>query len=259
MDGIDCDSHTYITPHLPSTKQRRREAILALQAREKAELAAAHRQQLHDFVREWDAFLQDADAEARAAEEAAAARHARELAALQAERRREWEELLGVGTTATATATTTVAGTTATATEMAPPRVRWSPELLELRRKEALLRQQRQYGEAGRVRRLADRVEARQCAAARREMEAAWERRDEKLKGQHGVELRVLQEKAAGKRLGYIRQREADCRRLRQRNRNLMALLEERHGQQRARSASGVRRALEAAVHAGEEGVTGER
>lgn len=235
--------------HSWHTSQRRREAVLARQAKETAALAAAHRQQLHGFEREWDAFLEDADAEARATIEQAQERHRQELAALHAERRREREEL---GAAAAAAAASTA---TAIATPAAALRVRWSPELLALRRKEELLRRQRAYGEASKVRRQAERLEARERAGARRERNAVWERREEKLRAQQVVELRVLRERAAVKRQGFLRQREADCRRLRQRNRNLRALLEERHQQQRARAASAVQRALEAAVHRGEEEV----
>lgn len=161
-------------------------------------------------------------------------RHRQELAALHAERGREREELrLGAA-----------ASTTGAASSPAP-RVRWSPELLDLRRKEGLLLRQRAYAEAGKVRRQAERLEARERAAARRARDAVWERREETLKAQQAAELWALREKAAAKRQGFLRQREADCRRLRQRNRNVLALWEEKQQQQRARAASAVRRMLE--------------
>lgn len=165
-------------------------------------------------------------------------RHRQELAALHAERGREREEL----------------GTASTTASSPVPRVRWSPELLDLRRREGLLLRQRAYAEAGKVRRQAERLKARERAAARRARDAVWERREETLKAQQAAELWALREKAAAKSQGFMRQREADCRRLRQRNRNVLSLWEEKQQQQRARAASAVRRMLEAAVHRGEEG-----
>lgn len=222
-------------------------------------MSAAHRQQLREFLDEWDGFLREAEEEARAALQQLRERHAQELAALQSERRRSrQQENQQQEQEAATTATTTTAADPTTRTAASPPppplRMRSSPELLELRRKEALLKRQRQYAEAGRVRRVADRLEAREAEAARREREAVWERREEKLRAQQALEVRAFKEKAVAKRQAHLLQQDRDCRRLRQRNHNLVLFLEGRQQQERARVGLAVRRELDAAVHRGEKG-----
>lgn len=247
-------------------ESRRCQEWLERHALERNEREAAHEQQVREFQGQWAAFLDEYDRTSEASVQALKARHAEELGRLhqsESERGGRNDEPPALSFSSSSSPSSfssfssslsslTTSTTSATITTAAPaprlPPVKFSRELLEWRRKERSMVQQHQYNEADKIKKLADRLEAKERQRSQQGHTTAVSRKQDKLKLQHQAELQALRARIATKRTRHEKQRVEDGRRLVQRNRNLLVVLVGKQNAEATAAFNGIRRELERIV-----------
>ena len=179
---------------------RRIKGVKSRHAAEKMEVATAHNNQYNEFNLAWDRYLAEYDAMADM--------YVRQMQEKQNEKLQEYQEQLH--------------------NDLMKRPVKFGRELLEWRAREQLLAKQKKYGEAARIKAVADELERRERAKLDEERLSTFAQKENKLRTQHTNELQALLKRIETRRAEHVKQRELDSKRLLQRNRNVMAVLEAR-------------------------------
>ena len=110
--------------------------------------------------------------------------------------------------------------------EMSERPPKWSRELLEWRRRQHMLARQKNYAEAQRIKKIADKLEEKERKAMEQHSAALFARKEAQFRQQQQAELQALLKRIDARRKEHIKQRNLDSKRLLQRNRNVQAVLE---------------------------------
>jgi hypothetical protein len=178
--------------------KRQSKSLKARQIAERQDVQIAHNMQFNDFNQAWDQYMEEYDRMAQAYVKQMTEKHTADLVAFQDKLQQEILER--------------------------PPK--FSKELIEWRRRQHRLAQQKSYTEAQKIKQIADEVEADERAKMSEELRAVFARKEAKLRQQQQAELAALLKRIDGRRKEHLKQRNLDSKRLLQRNRNVQSVLE---------------------------------
>ncbi|ETI48201.1 hypothetical protein F441_07736 [Phytophthora nicotianae CJ01A1] len=178
--------------------KRQSKSLKARQIAERQDVQIAHNMQFNDFNQAWDQYMEEYDRMAQAYVKQMTEKHAADLTAFQDKLQQEILER--------------------------PPK--FSKELIEWRRRQHRLAQQKSYAEAQKIKQIADEVEADERSKMGDELRGAFARKEAKLRQQQQAELAALLKRIDGRRKEHLKQRNLDSKRLLQRNRNVQSVLE---------------------------------
>jgi hypothetical protein len=179
-------------------EKRQQKAVRARQIAERQDVQIAHNMQYTDFNAAWDKYLEEYDRMAQMYIQQMSERHAVNLLEFQRKLQNEMSER--------------------------PPK--WSRELLEWRRRQHMLARQKNYAEAQRIKKIADKLEEKERKAMEQHSAALFARKEAQFRQQQQAELQALLKRIDARRKEHIKQRNLDSKRLLQRNRNVQAVLE---------------------------------
>jgi hypothetical protein len=103
---------------------------------------------------------------------------------------------------------------------------------------------QKKYGEAARIKAVADELERRERAKLDEERLSSFAQKEAKFRTQHAAELQALLKRIETRRAEHVKQRDLDSKRLVQRNKNVMAVLEQRQLAEEAKKVAEIRAQL---------------
>lgn len=247
-------------------EDRRCQEWLDRHALERKEMEGTHEQQVYDFHGRWAAFLDEYKRTSEASIQAMKVRHAEELGRLiESESEQEGRDDKGAplysssssslasfsSFSSTLSSLTTSGSSTIATTTAVTPSPKLSRELLELRRKEQRMVQQHKYNEANKIKKLADRLEAKERKRSEEGHTTAISRKQDKLRLQQQTELQALRARIATKRMKHEKHRLEDGRKLAQRNRNLLLVLKGKQNVEATAAFACIRRELEGIVAGG--------
>lgn len=179
-------------------EKRQQKAIRARQISERQDVQLAHNMQFGDFNSSWDKYMEEYDSMAQVYIQQMTEGHAVKLLDFQKNLRGELADR--------------------------PPK--WSKELLEWRRRQHMLARRKAYGEAQKIKKIADQAEEKEKMELEQEQAIIFARREAKFRQQQQSELQALLKRIEVRRKEHIKQRNVDSKRLLQRNRNVQAVLE---------------------------------
>jgi pterin-4a-carbinolamine dehydratase len=178
--------------------KRQSKSIKARQIAERQDIQIAHNMQFNDFNQSWDHYMEEYDRMAQAYIKQMTEKHIADLKEFQDKLQQEIVER--------------------------PPK--FSKELIEWRRRQHRLAQQKNYTEAQKIKKIADDMEEEERSKMNDEYKNVFARKEAKLRQQQQAELQALLKRIDGRRKEHIKQRNLDSKRLLQRNRNVQAVLE---------------------------------
>ncbi|GMF26058.1 unnamed protein product [Phytophthora lilii] len=196
--------------------KRQSKSLKARQIAERQDVQIAHNMQFNDFNQAWDQYMEEYDRMAQAYVKQMTEKHAADLAAFQDKLQQEILER--------------------------PPK--FSKELIEWRRRQHRLAQQKSYAEAQKIKQIADEVEADERAKMSEELRAVFARKEAKLRQQQQAELAALLKRIDGRRKEHLKQRNLDSKRLLQRNRNVQSVLESKQVAEAAKKIQDIKMSL---------------
>jgi hypothetical protein len=179
-------------------EKRQQKAIRARHTIERQDIQVAHSMQYHEFNRAWDQYMEEFDSMAQKYIHQMTERHATSLLDFQQKLRDELAKK--------------------------PPK--WSRELIEQRRQQAINAKSRNYAEAQRLKLICDRIEMREKGDIEQNLSVIFARREALFRQHQQIELQALLKRIECRRKEHVKQRNLDCKRLLQRNRNVQAVLE---------------------------------
>lgn len=179
-------------------EKRQQKAIRARQLIERQDIQVAHSMQYHEFNRSWDLYLQNFDNMAQKYIQQMTERHATILLEFQSK----------------------------LSEELAKKPPKWSKELIEQRRQQMINAKSRNYLEAQRLKLECDKIEEREKIENEESTSLIFARREALFRQHQQAELQALLKRIECRRKEHIKQRNLDCKRLLQRNRNVQAVLE---------------------------------
>jgi hypothetical protein len=179
-------------------EKRQQKAIRARQIAERTEVQIAHNLQYTDFNAAWDRYMEEYDNMAQMYIQQMTERHAVNLLEFQRGLQKDMT--------------------------LKPPK--WSRELLEWRRRQHILARQKNYAEAQKIKKIADSLEDKERGGMNTSHAAVFARKEASFRQQQQAELQALLKRIDARRKEHIKQRNLDCKRLLQRNRNVQAVLE---------------------------------
>lgn len=179
-------------------EKRQQKAIRARQISERQDVQLAHNMQFSEFNDAWDRYMEEYDNMAQMYIQQMTERHAIDLLAFQKKLR---SELSGK-----------------------PPK--WSRELLEWRRRQHILARRKNYAEAQKIKKIADKAEEKEKDDMEQSQAIIFARKEAKYRQQQQSELQALLKRIEVRRKEHIKQRDVDSKRLLQRNRNVQSVLE---------------------------------
>lgn len=186
---------------------RRIKALRARHATERERIAATHAQQYAEFQAEWEAYLHKFDALAAIYLQQLTERHDARIKEMQL----------------------------ALHEELSRKPVKFSRDLLEWRSRQNTLAKQRKYADAQRVKILADELERRERRKFEEERLAVVTGKEAKFREKLVHETNALVKRIEARRAEHVNQREFDTKRLVQRHRNMLTVLETRQNQEEQR------------------------
>ncbi|KAA0152929.1 hypothetical protein FNF27_00092 [Cafeteria roenbergensis] len=201
-------------------KQEERRVLRALKARHAAErqdVVIANNMQFAEFTSAWDKYLEEYDRMAEMYIKQMTERHRDKL--------RVFQESLNE--------------------EMARAPPKYSKELLDWRKREALLAKQKKYGEAQKVKRIADELELRERTKMDDDKLGVLKQRETRFRAQQDNELSALLKRIDARRREHLKQLEIDSKRLKQRNKNVIAVLESKQSVEFSKMKSKVKMDLQ--------------
>ena len=197
-------------------EKRQQKAVRARQIAERSDVQIAHNMQYSDFNKAWDRYLDEYDKMAQMYIQQMTERHAVNLLDFQ----RTLQTQMGER----------------------PPK--WSRELLEWRRRQHMLARQKNYAEAQRLKKIADKMEDKEKLGVESETATLFARKEAKFRQQQQAELQALLKRIDARRKEHIKQRNLDSKRLMQRNRNVQAVLESKQAVESNRVFAEIRKTL---------------
>ncbi len=186
-------------------EKRQQKVIQARHISEKQDVQLAHTMQFQEFHKQWDKYLEEYDQMAQMYIQQMTERHALVLLEYQKKLR---EELASK-----------------------PPK--WSKALLDQRRKQHINARNKNYAMAQKLKKISDMNEEKERKEMEQNQAIVFARREAKFRQQQQTELQALLKRIECRRKEHIKQRELDTKRLLQRNRNVIQVLE---GKQAAES-----------------------
>lgn len=178
--------------------KRQSMALKARQIAERQEVQIAHNIQVNDFNQAWDKYMEEYDRMAQVYVTQMMEKHAAGLLAFQDNLQHESVER--------------------------PPK--FSKEVIEWRRRQHRLAQQKSYAEAQKIKKIADDAEADERSKMGDELRFGLARKEAKLRQHQQAEMAALSKRIEGRRKEHLKQRDLDSKRLLQRNRNVQSVLE---------------------------------
>jgi hypothetical protein len=179
-------------------EKRQQKSVLDRHIAERQDVQAAHSMQFQEFCESWDRYMEEYDRMAQMYIQQMIERHAVILLDYQKSLR----------------------------DELASKPPKWSKELIDWRRRQHTMARSKHYAEAQKIRKVADQAEEKE----RRDIEQAqaiiFAKKEAKFRQQQQSELQALLKRIETRRKEHVKQREADTKRLLQRNRNVQAVLE---------------------------------
>ena len=106
---------------------------------------------------------------------------------------------------------------------------KWSKDLIQYRRRQLLMADQQRYQEAQQTKLVSDALEEKELSAMNSTTDTSLMRRERTMKKQHQAEMDVLMKRIESKRREYAKQRNVDCDRLLQRNKNIQSSFDSKH------------------------------
>lgn len=197
-------------------ERRQQKAVRARQISERSDVQVAHNMQYSDFNAAWDRYLEEYDNMAQMYIQQMTERHA--VALLDFQRKLQME--------------------------MADRPPKWSRELLEWRRRQHMLARQKNYAEAQRIKKIADKLEDKERKSIEGSSAGMFARKEGQFRQQQQAELQALLKRIDARRKEHIKQRNLDSKRLMQRNRNVQAVLESKQAVESNRVFSDIRKNL---------------
>ena len=179
-------------------EKRQQKAIRARQISERQDVQLAHNMQFSDFNNAWDRYMEEYDNMAQMYIQQMTERHAIVLLDYQKQLRAELSSK--------------------------PPK--WSRELLEWRRRQHILARRKNYAEAQKIKKIADKAEEKERQDVEEAQAVIFARKEAQFRAQQQSELQALLKRIEVRRKEHIKQRNIDSKRLLQRNRNVQAVLE---------------------------------
>lgn len=197
-------------------EKRQQKAVRARQIAERSDVQIAHNMQYTDFNKAWDRYLDEYDKMAQMYIQQMTERHAVNLL--------DFQRTLQ--------------------TQMAERPPKWSRELLEWRRRQHMLARQKNYAEAQRIKKIADKLEEKEKKGVEHETATLFARKEAQFRQQQQAELQALLKRIDARRKEHIKQRNLDSKRLMQRNRNVQAVLESKQAVESNRIFAEIRKNL---------------
>uniref|UniRef100_A0A7S2WV09 EF-hand domain-containing protein n=1 Tax=Rhizochromulina marina TaxID=1034831 RepID=A0A7S2WV09_9STRA len=197
-------------------EKRQQKAVRARQIAERSDVQIAHNMQYQDFNKAWDRYLEEYDKMAQMYIQQMTERHAVNLLDFQRNLQSQMAEK--------------------------PPK--WSRELLEWRRRQHMLARQKNYAEAQRIKKIADKLEDKERKGVEQDTAIIFARKEAQFRQQQQAELQALLKRIDARRKEHIKQRNLDSKRLMQRNRNVQAVLESKQAVESNRIFSEIRKNL---------------
>ena len=197
-------------------EKRQQKAVRARQIAERQDVQIAHNMQYTDFNASWDKYLAEYDRMAQIYIQQMTERHATNLLEFQRKLQSEMAER--------------------------PPK--WSRELLEWRRRQHMLARQKNYAEAQRIKKIADKLEDKERKSCENMSGGAFSRKDGQFRNQQQAELQALLKRIDARRKEHLKQRTLDSKRLLQRNRNVQAVLESKQAAESSATFMEIRKNL---------------
>ncbi|TMW56454.1 hypothetical protein Poli38472_006464 [Pythium oligandrum] len=196
--------------------KRQTKSLRAKQIAERQDIQIAHNMQFNDFNQAWDQYMEEYDRMAAAYVKQMKEKHAQDL--------REFQEKLQH--------------------EMLERPPKFSKELIEWRRRQHRLAQQKSYTEAQKIKKIADEMEDDERNKMNEEFQAIFARKEAKLRQQQQAELQALLKRIDGRRKEHLKQRNLDSKRLLQRNRNVQAVLESKQATEATKRLQDIKMSL---------------
>lgn len=179
-------------------EKRQQKVIQARHISEKQDVQLAHNVQFNEFNKSWDKYMEEYDQMAQMYIQQMTERHALVLLEFQKQVR---EDLAAK-----------------------PPK--WSRTLLDQRRKQHINARNKNYAMAQKLKKISDMNEMKERKDMEQQQAVIFARREAKFRQQQQTELQALLKRIEYRRKEHLKQRELDTKRLLQRNRNVMAVLE---------------------------------
>lgn len=171
------------------------------QTKDKRKIVTAHANQLVEFKQQWDVFMSEFETRSQTYLDELNQTHQDQLAALHSEVMKE--------------------------VKTKPQR--WSKELVDWRKREAIMADQQKYQEAQKIKAVSDKLEAKERATKTSNLESSLKLKEGNLKKQHAAEKAALQQRIDTKRKEFQCKHKADHARMLQRNKNIIAMLDSKH------------------------------
>jgi len=197
-------------------ERRQNKALRARQIAERQDVQIAHNMQFAEFNAAWDRYITEFDQMAQMYIKQMTDKHAVKL--------REFQQALHQ--------------------ELMKRPPKFSRELLDWRKRQQLLAKQRKYSEAQKIKRIADELEKRERLKMDEERLGVFQQREEKFRQQQQSELAALLKRIDVRRREHLKQRELDTKRLLQRNKNVQAVLEQKHALEVTRRKAEIKASL---------------
>jgi hypothetical protein len=179
-------------------EKRQQKVIQARHISERQDVQLAHNLQFQEFSKAWDKYLEEYDQMAQMYIQQMTERHSLVLLEFQKELRKELANR--------------------------PPK--WSRALLDQRRKQHINARNKNYAMAQKLKKVSDINEEKERKEMEQDQAVVFARREAKFRAQQQTELQALLKRIECRRREHIKQRELDTKRLLQRNRNVLAVLE---------------------------------
>ncbi|KDO30177.1 hypothetical protein SPRG_05369 [Saprolegnia parasitica CBS 223.65] len=196
--------------------KRQSKSLKAKQIAERQDIQIAHNMQYTDFNMAWDQYMEEYDNMAQAYIRQMTDKHNVDLRSFQEKLHKELMER--------------------------PPK--FSKELIEWRRRQHRLAQQKNYAEAQKIKLIADDLEAAERANVNENLQVIFTRKETKFRQQQQAEIQALLKRIDGRRKEHIKQRNLDSKRLLQRNRNVQAVLESKQSVEATKKLQDIRAGL---------------
>merc|ERR1711966_8459 len=107
-----------------------------------------------------------------------------------------------------------------------------------------MLARQKNYAEAQKIKIMGDKLENKEKTALEQSTASLFARKEAQFRQQQQAELQALLKRIDARRKEHIKQRNLDCKRLLQRNRNVQAVLESKQSVECVRAFSDIKKRL---------------
>jgi len=201
-------------------EKRQSKSLRARQIAERQDVQIAHNMQYAEFNAAWDKYMEEYDEMAQM--------YIQQMTQKHAEKRAEFERDIVENVT------------------RRPPK--YSRELLNWRKRQKLLAQQKNYAEAQKIKRLADKLEEKEAVKQTKVRKQKVAKIFMRFRAAQQKEMQALLCRIDARRKEHMKQRNEDSKRLLQRNKNVQQVLESKQAIQLQRSGRSVKAILSSTI-----------